>query len=726
LNPRRIGALLLITTLLGCVHLSGTVPPREDAAGSGRFLAGASKMDITPIPGIAMGGHSLIGRVGRGYWSRLHARAFYLEDAEGHGFALVQCDLWSISGGLSDRVAQLLATEADLLAKLGGRRLGREQIVLAASHTHHSPALYSTDLFFASLAATESGFDAKLFEFLAHRIAWAIADAVAAARPARVYDTQDAARMAFRNRSMPAFRLNPEAREILDDNADLPLCEVHPEYPDPEACRGIDPRVVALRVEAESGDPIGTMIFYAAHPTLISHFSAVYGADLTGAVALQLERRMATTSAGEREPVVAVFNGAEGDVSGVWTDQSRADVLRVAESIVGDLWPKLAAPAAVDWRRVDGPIGFQFETVPLRGQRVSDPDLGVGRTAWIPMPGRASAGGAEDGRSGGIPFLFHEGKRGVDLGAHGTKIGTDDLVTLFGVTIPPFWFTRLTTLTIPPPTHAGIGVYRLGPLRFVALPGEFTTVLGRRIARSITPWNGSRADILLIGLAHDYAYYFTTPEEYDLQHYEGSSTAYGRWSGTYMRHRLTQLGRAVERDSTEARPHAFRYRTGPSAHSDTRDIDLAPDRLDAGTLPVEGWAPGDAVEAPHARHCWRDAVPRLGTRSASACAETRGGWECATPRVAIEVQTRDGWRPQLRDGVPEDDGGLTFLTLASRDEHKKAEATCWCSYWLAPEGTDPSATFRFSVETLSGELQTSDPFGLGDAPPPDAAAGCGS
>lgn len=725
MNHRRSGALLLASTLLGCVHLSGTVPPRADTSGTGRFLAGAARVDITPIPGIAMGGHSLIGRVGRGYWSRLHARAFYLEDADGRGFALVQCDLWSISGGLSDRVAELLATESELLAKLGGRRLGREQVVLAASHTHHSPALYSTDVFFATLAATESGFDVRLFEFLAQRIAWAVADAVAAARPARVYQTQEAARMAFRNRSMPAFRRNPEAREILDANADLPLCEVQPDYPDPEACRGVDPRVVALRVEAESGDPIGAMLFYAAHPTLISHFSTVYGADLNGAIALTLERRMAAAREVERPPVVAVFNGAEGDVSGVWTHQSRADVLRVAESIVGELWPKLAQPPEVDWRRVDGPIGFQFDRVPLRGQRVGDPDVGSGRTAWIPMTGRASVAGAEDGRSEANRFLFHEGKRGVDFGAHGTKIGTGNFVNLFGVAIPPFYLTQLFFLTLPPPTHAGIGVYRLGPLRFAALPGEFTTVLGRRIARGVTPWNGRREDVLLVGLAHDYVYYFTTPEEYDLQHYEGSSTIYGRWSGEYMRYRLTQLGRAVEREPSEARAHGFHHRTGWRTRSDVRDLELAPDRLDSGTLFVEGWAPGDADVSPRPRHCWRDAVPQLGARSASACAQKRGGWECATPRVAIEVQTREGWQTYRRDGIPEDDAGLSFLTLASGDKGGATEATCWCSYWLAPEGADPSAAYRFSVKTLAGSVATSPAFALGDAPPPDAGA-CGS
>lgn len=661
-----------------------------------------------------MAGHSLIGQIARGYWSRLYARAIYLEDAGGQGLALVQCDLWAISGGLSDRVAQLLATEPVLLARLGGRTLGREQIVLAASHTHHSPGLFSTDLFFASFSGSESGFDEALFEFLAHRIASSIAQAVERAGPARVYEQQVVAPGAFRNRSMEAFRANPEARALIEANAALPLCPEHSEYPDLEACRAVDPRVVALRIDSESRQPIGALVVFAAHPTLITHLSTVYSADLHGAVATLLEQRMLAESSdtASGRPVVAVFNGAEGDVSGIWVDQTRADVLKVARSIVDAVWPSLRVDANERGRRVDGPIDVRFERVELRGQRVSQPGLGSGRTAWIPMPGRASAGGAEDGRSGMAGHFVGEGKRGIDLGAHGTKIGTLDLVELFGVTIPPFWLTRLLTLLAPPPSRPAIGVYRLGPLRLAALPGEFSTVQGRRIAQGLAPRGGSEADVVLLGLANGYAYYFTTPEEYDLQHYEGASTLYGRWAGPHLQSRLTRLAGELEMEIAEADAYVFEHRTGVRRTSDTRRLIRLPDRLDEGTRPVEAAVPGDAGVVPPPRTCWRDAVPRLGNRGVGACASSRGGWECATPRVGIEVRASGAWRPHLHDGVPEDDRGLRFLTLASRAGGASNEATCWCSYWLAPDGTNPEDRFRFSVETLSGRAHHSEPFGL--------------
>jgi len=104
--------------------------------------------------------------------------------------------------------------------------------------------------------------------------------------------------------------------------------------------------------------------------------------------------------------------------------------------------------------------------------------------------------------------------------------------------------------------------------------------------------------------------------------------------------------------------------------------------------------------------------------SDSAAAAAHCGWECVTSHVAIESETPAGWRPHLPRGVPEDDGGLSFLTLAGRAEQASTAATCWCSYWLVPDGTDRSARFRFVVETLEGDVLHSEAFDLetGDLP----------
>ncbi len=179
-----------------------------------------------------------------------------------------------------------------------------------------------------------AGFDPTLFEFLAGRIALAIARSVDAARPARVRFAADAVGGAFRNRSFEPFKKNPEAEGLLAQNAALPLCEPTDLYPDPKACHAVDPVVRVLRFDTADGKRsrlLGAAVFFAAHPTVISHSAELYQADLTGAVATRVERALAAQNGGSASPVVAVFNGAEGDVSAQWMAQDRSEVLRLSE-----------------------------------------------------------------------------------------------------------------------------------------------------------------------------------------------------------------------------------------------------------------------------------------------------------------------------------------------------------------------------------------------------------
>ena len=229
---------------------------------SGAFRAGAAKVDLTPMPGFPMGGFSLAGQTGRGYWARLYARAIYLEDANGHNFVLVSCDLWSIPGGLADRVAQIV------LAQKHGRHIGRAQIVLAATHTHHSPGNFATSPFYNQFAACKSGFDPDLFEFLAHKIAEAIVTASQNACAANLYYNKTDLTTVVRNRSFEAFSLNPESREVFENNKGLPAPEATSDGFRTDAYRATAPTLTVLRMNAlDSGQPIAVAAFFAVHPT---------------------------------------------------------------------------------------------------------------------------------------------------------------------------------------------------------------------------------------------------------------------------------------------------------------------------------------------------------------------------------------------------------------------------------------------------------------------------
>jgi len=76
-------------------------------------------------------------------------------------------------------------------------------------------------------------------------------------------------------------------------------------------------------------------------------------------------------------------------------------------------------------------------------------------------------------------------------------------------------------------------VFRLGDLWILAVPGEFTTMSGRRLRNMVKQqlqtagvWTDN-SHVVIAGLANSYSHYITTYEEYQQQRYEGASTLYG-------------------------------------------------------------------------------------------------------------------------------------------------------------------------------------------------------
>ncbi len=82
-----ISALLISFLFSGCAGISGRLPAPELIDRGDRFLAGAARVDITPMPGYPMGGYAIAGYISRGVWMRLNARAVCFEDPEGRSLA---------------------------------------------------------------------------------------------------------------------------------------------------------------------------------------------------------------------------------------------------------------------------------------------------------------------------------------------------------------------------------------------------------------------------------------------------------------------------------------------------------------------------------------------------------------------------------------------------------------------------------------------------------------
>ena len=654
-----------------------------------------------------MGGHSLEGQTARGYWTRLYANAIYLEDPDGRRLALVSCDLWSMPAGLADRVAELVASDRRGEQRPADRIvLTRDQLLLAATHTHQSPGNYSTASSYNTFGSPHPGFDRRLFEFLAHRISEAIRSAARAARPAVVTYAEGPVAGLVRNRSFsPFLRDVEEARSLLADNAALPELAVPGEYPPtpfpfPRGIiyRAVRPRLAVLSMHApgDRADVFAVAAFVAVHPTSVSARTPLYTSDFFGVGAILSAHALGKTSSSGR-PVVAIFNGAEGDVSPSWqcrdpkhpeSCQQRTDAIALG---------RILAARITELSRQGQPVAGTLEhrfarRVALAGQCLADQPSVC--TANEPMIGAPMLGGTPDGRSEAHRLGWREGVTGSPTPDHGRKQPALD--PKFISADSPVGISKFVMGAIATPNTMPLGLYRIGPILLASVPGEFTTVMGLRIERALAKAMADQGrpvqHVILVGLANEYISYFTTPEEYALQFYEGASTAYGPASGPLVQDRLTLLARQFTEPpaSPAPEPEPVTYSPGTLAHYGICDIKPPAASTEGlgGVLQDDKGQP--LLDPPMA--CWSDSFVIL----PSTYARDRR----VTPNVSIEISRAGGpWELLTSTDGDESDQGINFVTTASATFLLRSE---WCATWLGSGPTDSAVALRFHIRTLRG------------------------
>ncbi len=622
-----------------------------------------------------MAGHSLEGAVALGVWTRLRAQALYFEDHRGVPLVLVVGDLWAVEPGLVDRVTERLAEHPGL------DHIGREHVVIAATHTHHGPGLFSSDRIYSAFAAPEGGHDPDLFEALASRLSTAIAEAAAARRPARLTRHTVAVPALARNRSVSAFLRDPEASDVLSASAGLPGCPDLPAewgaVPGVDSCHAVDPVLETLVVtEEDSERTIALAGFFAMHPTAMPNKTELYHGDVFGLATARAEARLGPGDG--PPPVVALFNGAEGDVSPHWDPQGRPSTAALGQALSEALVSATGQPG----RPVEGTIEVAFGWRALAGVRWTDDAGEERRTARRPQAGKGQFGGAEDGRTRMYDRGWNEGvaRRRARRGGQGSKRPA-----------LPWPLSAAAPARNATPRRVPLSVVQLGDVPLVTLPGEVTTVLGRRISTAVSAELPGEPSVLRIGLANAYLSYFTTPEEYALQHYEGASMLYGEQTGMLLRHHLAQLAAAgtVERTEDYAhRPgHAVRWELDRSRLQALPEIEqrLAV-QLDTG--PIDGMP----------RFHWWDHAPRWPTTDPRAR---------LSPRIRVEAwHPETGWGPHAPDGIPTDDrsGALVSMLTHVRDSRWR-----WGAWWIEP-GASLHQPLRFLVERVGGGSTCSEAF----------------
>ena len=558
----------------------------------GRLMAGAQRIDITPPPGYPTGGDSLAASVGRGYWTRLYGRAFYFEDKEGHRLVLVSADLFAIPEALHSKVSQLLNSDWKSVEKAAagvGLTVGAtplplspDELIISATHTHQGPGNYMSSKVYNSFASLYSGFDLPLFDFLAIRIAAAVAAAANSAKTdlgdisLRIHNKADTACHEYegnpcgyrlqmtRNRMPFVFDLNPDRGETVGalnskgqcgprlcaDALGFPVpafydasrfCEPEYGWADTRGCprlQAVDPRMTVLEVSKSAGTTervVGLLVFFAAHPTVLAPDSPVYNGDFAGIAMGFLERRHAD------HPVAAFFNGAEGDIHMRRLRRDLRDAVRLGTLFERAVLETLALPAddvTNDPRISVGHIevtDFAGRDPENRGRRPSAQSacrLPVWKDAALasePQYGVAGLGGGEGDRTILVDLGWREGVRAQPQKGQGPKLPGLDSAVLRSLKI-----TDLVAPTEDFPSHLPVGYARLGALAIGTFPVELTTTMGYRIRRSLgldASSSSTRRWFVLVGLANSYSSYVATPDEYFAQDYVGASTMWGPQEG---------------------------------------------------------------------------------------------------------------------------------------------------------------------------------------------------
>jgi neutral ceramidase len=643
--------------------VSGSVP------GSGTFRAGAGIYDITPPPGVGLGGSGPEGRRSTGVRLRLYARALVLEDKSGERIAFVVADLPHISASLHRRAAARL---------LDSTNIGADRLILSATHTHSGPGHFYGERQYNKNVTRHPGYDPRLADFLVERITRAVHAAVAGLRPAKLAWGERAIPDVTSNRSMPAWCRN--------EGIPASRCGSY----DPKLA--VDPSLLMLRADeaqstASGPRPIGSYSIFAIHGTGLPTLNTLIDGDIQARVARRLQWH---TFAPPSIPIHLFANGAEGDAAPI-VPRYRCDVPR----------PGILDPFLMP--RGPGPAVEFLEPAPERTIACMDSALaGVERLAdSIARPAKALfdelfvslADTFSIRRAFGTSWLpGSDGLCGEPLVGASTGAGSEGMATRvrgwrwllwpfpIGLeeggeardTRPPACHTpkrpllgSLQTAIVVGdhgfPETAQLTVVRIGSLVLASVPAEVTLVAGREL-RSAMEESAERRDwkparTAIIGLANGFLQYVTSAKEYEQQDYEGGSNLYGPASSAFLARRLGELTTLLPRDAGAGSPSAqvAPITAYPGPAKAIMPLPAAgPERVDDPALSVTCTA--DSLNAQ-----WRGRSPgRVFQRSGylAVYRQGPGGWEL----IANEGDSR----LELHLGKIQKDGGARWRAVWRR------------------------------------------------------------
>ncbi len=558
-------AALLILGVTGCANWHSQplpMPASRPITPSRTFRAGFAQVDITPPPGVGLGGSGPEDRRSTGYRTRLYARAMVLEDPSGERIALVVADLPHVSANIHRLAAERLVDSTGI---------GADRLIISATHTHSSMANFYAERQYNVNASRVVGYDPRIVDHLVRSIVQAVKAATRSLRPALMAIGEVPILGASSNRSLDAFCLNPGYHGST-------ICD--PSQPQPH--RAVDTTLLMIRVDDRATrTAMGSYSIFAVHGTAIPSLNTLLDGDVQVRVVADLTDHIG------KGTVNILANGTEGDViPTVRRDPScHTPRLGLSEPVVMPQGPSEEVDFIEPTRtNVERCVGTTLELILAPVSRISaaaaglydrlagalHEDVVIRRaftTVWLPgtdglciepVEGSSTAAGAErmTSRVEDWDWVLWPLVRlsAIEAGSSIHPVPgacQSPKRTLLGLLQGP-----LVVGEHGLPETAQLSVIRIDDAVLAAVPAEITTVLGRdmraEMARNIAGWAPNHFDI--IGLANGFIQYVTTEAEYQRQDYEGGSNLYGPLTGPFLVRRLGELTARIPGSDRVASP----------------------------------------------------------------------------------------------------------------------------------------------------------------------------
>ncbi|XP_072522781.1 neutral ceramidase [Salminus brasiliensis] len=525
---------------------TSSVPPAENP-----YLIGVGRADCTgPVGDIPLMGYANPDQTAGGIHTRLFSRAFIVDDGSKR-VVFVNADIGMVSQRLRLEVLQELELKYGDLYR-------QDNVILSGTHTHSGLAGYFQYTLFM---ITSKGYIKSSIQAIVNGIVKSIDVAHNNMRPGRIFLNKGEILGSNLNRSPHSYMNNPEEeRKRYNSNT--------------------DEQIVTLKFTDLDGDGMGIISWFAVHPVSMNYTNRMVSSDNLGYASYLFEQEKNIGSLPGEGPFVAAFATANsGDVSpntrGPYCVNTgeRCDYLNSSCPIGGT---KMCVAF--------GPGNDMFESTRIIGENIyrkakelygsakqelqgsvhaahqwvnmTDVTVHLDSTHSVktckPALGHSFAAGTIDG-GGDLNFTqgavegdpFWDGIRDALLGTPSKDI--QDCHN------PKPILLSTGEMNWPVPWHPDIvdvQIITIGSVAIVAVPGEATTMSGRRIREAVKQelemHNAfANTEVVITGLCNVYTHYITTYEEYQVQRYEAASTIYGPHTlSAYIQH-FRGLARAI-------------------------------------------------------------------------------------------------------------------------------------------------------------------------------------